>query len=152
VDDFLKLPGKLSIAGSNLRTQAVNDIVSFWSETPEVREQAGIMQLFSVYSSEKTMYVAEGRDMTTHLFSDADHKFFADCEEEEAARRRAEESGLPYDTVLKNIRERNHRDMNRTLHPLRFAPELGVIKIDNNGPLTESLEAMYAITDEKVAV
>jgi guanylate kinase len=52
-----------------LRSPEVNAVVSKWAETKVVRGQAKLIQLGLVFGSGKTMFVADGRDMTTVLFT-----------------------------------------------------------------------------------
>ncbi len=83
--------------------------------------------------------VSEGRDQGSLVFPDADVKFYLDADPAVRARRRAEqlaEAGqcaLDLQTLCDEIRERDHRDMNRPIGPLTFPR--GAIRVDT-GPLT----------------
>ena len=76
--------------------------------------------------------VADGRDMGTVVFTDAPLKVFLDAEVEERARRRfrqLQERGEPadYPAVLAALRERDARDRERTIAPLKPAPDALII-------------------------
>jgi len=72
--------------------------------------------------------VAEGRDMGTVVFPEAQKKFFLDAGVEERARRRLAEleakgATVDREKVLADIRERDERDTTREVCPLRQAPD-----------------------------
>lgn len=72
--------------------------------------------------------VADGRDMGTVVFPDANVKFFLQASAEERANRRykqLKEKGINVNlaTLLVDIEERDKRDRERTLSPLRPAPD-----------------------------
>ncbi|MEO9156242.1 MAG: (d)CMP kinase [Kofleriaceae bacterium] len=76
--------------------------------------------------------VVEGRDTGTVVFPHADAKFFLLATEDERARRRVEElrlAGKPveFDVTLEEIRERDHRDSNRDVAPMKAAGDATVI-------------------------
>lgn len=69
--------------------------------------------------------VAEGRDMTTVVFPEADHKFFLNAQPRERARRRALQEGRPesIDEIQADIERRDTLDTMRACSPLRRAPD-----------------------------
>ena len=76
--------------------------------------------------------VADGRDMGTVVFPDAPVKIFLDASAEERAKRRYKqlmEKGLAANlaTLTAEIRERDERDRNRAVSPLRPAEDALVI-------------------------
>ena len=78
--------------------------------------------------------VAEGRDTGTVVFPNAALKFFMTASLAERARRRFEElqaSGhrVTRAQVLREVRERDHRDRKRRVSPLR--PAEGAVWVDN---------------------
>ncbi|MEJ2689647.1 MAG: (d)CMP kinase [Deltaproteobacteria bacterium] len=73
-------------------------------------------------------FVAEGRDMGTVVFPDAPCKFFLDATPEERARRRtaqlAEKGEQPdRQSILAQIKKRDHDDSNRDLAPLKASAD-----------------------------
>jgi len=98
--------------------------------------------------------VAEGRDMGTVVFPDADLKFYLTCTDEERARRRWEElkeRGTPQDfeTVLAELHERDRADMTRKIAPLKV-PERAVVVDSTGWSAGETLEALHSIVREKL--
>ncbi|MGD8108950.1 (d)CMP kinase [Vibrio sp. TRT 21S02] len=72
--------------------------------------------------------VADGRDMGTVVFPQAEVKIFLDASAEERANRRLKQlqgKGLDvkFDDLLSEIQERDHRDRNRSVAPLRPAED-----------------------------
>ncbi len=83
--------------------------------------------------------VAEGRDTGTVVFPDAAWKFFLDATPEERARRRAEQlrqRGQKVDEteILAQIIRRDRDDRERTIAPLRAAPDAIRIDTTSLGP------------------
>jgi cytidylate kinase len=77
--------------------------------------------------------VMEGRDIGTAIFPDAECKFFLTAEVEVRARRRFDElvakgTDITFAAVLAQLRERDRRDQERELAPLRRAAD--AIEID----------------------
>lgn len=76
--------------------------------------------------------VAEGRDMGTVIFPDADCKFFLDAAPHERARRRVaqlREMGKPadFEAILQQIMERDQKDRTRALAPLKPAKDAIIV-------------------------
>lgn len=83
--------------------------------------------------------VADGRDMGTVVFSDACAKIFLDASPEVRAERRIKQlknQGLDanIDQITKEIRERDERDRNRAVAPLKAATDALVIDSSNLSP------------------
>ncbi len=95
--------------------------------------------------------VAEGRDMGTVIFPDADAKIFLDASPEERARRRHRElesrgDDSSFDDVLESVRERDARDRNRSSAPLVAAPD--AVQVDSGGlTVEEALERVLEIVE-----
>jgi cytidylate kinase len=82
--------------------------------------------------------VADGRDMGSIVFPDAPLKIFLTASPEERARRRHKqliEKGLTVNLadLSREIRERDHRDANRSVAPLRASDDAVVIDSTNVG-------------------
>ena len=76
--------------------------------------------------------VAEGRDMGTVVFPDAQHKFYVDASLEVRIERRFQERKNRGETISREkVREdlirRDHQDMNRSLAPLKPAKDATII-------------------------
>jgi len=79
--------------------------------------------------------VLEGRDIGTKVFPNAAHKFFLTASVAERARRRTRELAArgtpqPYETVLRELQERDDDDSNRADSPLRLGS--GSVLIDSS--------------------
>jgi cytidylate kinase len=80
--------------------------------------------------------VSEGRDTGTVVFPDAGLKIYLTASTEERARRRLAQYKKPdteFENMLKALKERDERDLNRKIDPLPSHPEaLGYMIIDNS--------------------
>lgn len=70
----------------------------------------------------------EGRDIGTKVFPNANVKIFLSASPEERAKRRQKQliekgQNVEYDTVLEDIKARDHRDSTRAIDPLRQAED-----------------------------
>jgi len=88
--------------------------------------------------------VAEGRDIGTVVFPNAEVKIFLDASAEERARRRCAElraAGRPADLseTLREMEERDKRDRERDLAPLRMAND--ALRIDSSNASADSVAA-----------
>lgn len=124
--------GKLRIDGRpgepDIRGREVTRHVSTVSAHPAVRE--AIVARQRVLGRSEPGVVAEGRDTTTVVFADADHKFFLNASPEERARRRALQEGTPerVDEILADIQRRDRTDTDREHSPLMQAED--AVRID----------------------
>jgi cytidylate kinase len=67
--------------------------------------------------------VMEGRDIGTVVYPGAQVKIYLDASPDIRAKRRVDEVGGDYETVLRDIRERDNRDATRADSPLRKAED-----------------------------
>ena len=112
-----------------IRTPEVSQAASRVSALPEVR--AALVDL-QRRAARVPGTVAEGRDMGTVIFPNAQLKVFLDADIAERARRRAEDlggAGRPgaIDEVRSQISERDARDAGRAVAPLKPATDAVVI-------------------------
>ena len=113
-----------------IRTPRVADYVSEVAAMPQVRSFVNELMRTAVQSG---IYIAEGRDLGTAVFPDADLKFFMLADVEERARRRYKERkpdnpDLTFKKVKQNIEQRDFKDSNREKDPLKKAED--AIEID----------------------
>jgi len=107
-----------------IRTPEIDANVSPYSALPAVRNA-----LLGFQRSRKEFgLVAEGRDMGTVVFPDADLKIFLTASPEQRARRRCDEraaKGEPsdYDETLRRVMERDGIDSTRDTAPLKPAED-----------------------------
>jgi cytidylate kinase len=115
-----------------IRTIEVSDRVSAVSQIPEVRER--LVRLQQAMGAEKGI-VMDGRDIGTVVFPHAELKIFMTADTEVRARRRYDElvakgDRVTLDEVRENIKKRDRADLNRTISPLRKAPD--AVVLDNS--------------------
>ncbi|MDZ5762288.1 Cytidylate kinase [Candidatus Cyrtobacter comes] len=116
---------------SHLYASHVGRFASIISSVPEVRQALFYMQRSFPVGKKGT--VIEGRDIGTVIFPDADVKVFVTAELKERARRRFVQlqnrgEKIIYESVLKDLQERDQRDEGRDCSPLQIAK--GSIVID----------------------
>jgi cytidylate kinase len=99
--------------------------------------------------------VLEGRDIGTVVYPDAELKVYLVASDEERARRRLAElvergEAASLEGVLGELRERDRRDEERAVAPLRMAE--GAIRLDTTGRTLESLvDELAALVRSAVA-
>ncbi len=130
--------------GRDLRTPEMGMLASKISALPLVRASLTRLQQQSGASGR---IVAEGRDTGTVVFPDAAWKFFLDASPEVRAYRRAEQLRSKGEMVdeqqlLAQIIQRDRDDRERTIAPLKAAPD--ALTIDSTGlPVEEVVRLMY---------
>jgi len=108
----------------------VTRAVSAVSAVPAVRER--LVALQRELASGADNVVVEGRDIGTVVLPDADVKIFLTASAETRARRRNDQNvaaGLAgdYETVLADVRRRDHLDSTRPVSPLRPAEDALIV-------------------------
>jgi CMP/dCMP kinase len=109
-----------------IRGDAVTKAVSAVSAVPAVR--ARLVDLQRELAAGPDSVVVEGRDIGTVVLPDADVKIFLTASAEVRAQRRNKQnvaSGLAddYETVLADVKRRDHLDSTRAVSPLRAADD-----------------------------
>ena len=134
-----------------IRSQEVNELVSPVATIKIVREKLADMQRNMAKSIDVIM---EGRDIGTNVFPNADVKVFLDATPEERAKRRYrqnQENGIeiPFEEILKNVKERDYIDSHREIAPLTQAPD--AVYIDSTGMTVdeEAEEVMKLIMQKR---
>jgi len=120
--------GKEDIS-SMIRSPEIDMLSSNISAVGEVRKAMTDLQR---KMAEKGRLVAEGRDMGTVVFPDAENKFFLTASPEVRAERRYRERLERGESVSKKVvegevKKRDHQDQTRTLAPLRPASDARII-------------------------
>lgn len=115
--------------GPEIRTEEVGMWASNVAVLPVVRRFLKQAQRDLATSAS---LVAEGRDMGSVVFPNAQHKFFLDADPAERAKRRAlqlRDQGQEADeaAILAQIQARDHQDRTRAEAPLRPAPDAQII-------------------------
>ena len=126
---------------SAIRTETAGNNASKVAAIPEVRE--ALLRWQRAYAKAPGL-VADGRDMGSVVFPEAAVKIFLDASAEERAERRYKqliEKGLDVNlrTLIAEIRERDERDRNRSVAPLK-APDGALVVESTNLSISEVLE------------
>jgi cytidylate kinase len=114
---------------SELRKEETGMAASKVAALPQVRE--ALLRRQRAFATAPGL-VADGRDMGTVVFTGAEVKIFLDASAEERANRRMkqlQQKGLNvrFDRLLSEIQERDDRDRNRAVAPLRPAEDALVL-------------------------
>jgi len=122
------------VAGE-IRTPEVSQMASKVSAVKIVRERMLDLQRAM---GRRGSVVAEGRDIGTVIFPEAEVKIFLDASGRERARRRYEElraagRTVDFDATLQEMEERDKRDSERDLAPLRRADDAMLIDSSSVG-------------------
>ncbi|SRR6056297_72666 len=137
----------------DIRTSYVANHVSDIASFPEVRKK---VNAFMHNLVEKNTFIADGRDLGTAVFPDADLKFYMDASIEERAERRFREmevsdSTITREHVIENLKQRDRKDQNRKADPLKKAED--AIVIDTTGKtFEEQVAEMAAIIRDKLHI
>jgi cytidylate kinase len=132
-----------------IRTPAISELASRLAALPAVRRR-----LVEIQRSlrERGPLVAEGRDLGTVVFPDAEVKIFLDADVATRAKRRASELGargfaVPLDQVREEIDRRDDRDRSRADSPLVPAEGAEVVDgttLDSEKVIAEVLRVVRA--------
>lgn len=121
------------LTNPRLRQERIGQAASVASAMPEVR--AALLEFQRKFACNPKGAVLDGRDIGTVVCPEADFKFFLTASLEARAKRRHRElSGqgieVVYDSVLEDLRERDARDSQRSVAPLK--PALDAMTIDTS--------------------
>lgn len=136
---------------SKLRNAAVAENVSKVAAMPRVRSFVNALMRRTV--SEGT-YIAEGRDLGTAVFPDAEVKFFMQASTDERVKRRFSElqeanTDITLEEVRKNILRRDETDSKRESDPLKKASDAIVLDTTET-TFDEQVQKICMIIKEKV--
>lgn len=131
------------LEATNLRTPEVAQAASRVAAIPEVR--AALVDFQRAFARRSGGAVLDGRDIGTVICPEAEAKLFVTASAEVRAKRRFDElagKGLAedFDQVLRDVKERDARDMNRADAPLKPAEDAVIIDTSDL-----SIEAAVAV-------
>ena len=155
IDIEMKEDGRIFLNGEEvtkrIRENDVNEFVSPISVLKVVRDK--LLEIQRKIAKGKNV-IMEGRDIGTVVFPNADVKIYLDASPEERATRRMkqnQEKGIEtsYEEVLRNIIDRDKRDSNREIAPLKRADD--AIYIDSTNMTIEEVarDIMKIVNDKK---
>ncbi|WP_019122480.1 (d)CMP kinase [Brevibacillus massiliensis] len=124
---------------AEIRTPEVSNGSSIVASLGKVREQ--MLHLQRELARQGSV-VMDGRDIGTHVLPDADVKIFLTASLEERAKRRVDELhakgyDAEYETLLAELEERDRRDSERSVAPLRRAKDAHLV--DTTGKSIEEV-------------
>lgn len=136
---------------SFLRTEAVGNMASVSSANPEVRKR--LLNLQRKLAANMSV-VMDGRDIGTTILPEADVKIYLTASSHTRAERRYLEltdKGVPcsMDQIQKDIEERDERDMNREISPLKKAKD-AVMVDSSNMTIDEVVQNILQICEKKM--
>lgn len=143
------------LAGENvndyLRTPEVSDMASRTSVNGDVRVK--LVQLQQELARRQNV-VMDGRDIGTVVLPDAQVKIFLTASVEVRAMRRylelmENDESADIDKIKAQIKERDERDMNRAISPLKQADD-AVLVDTSELTVDEVVERILSIIDEKI--
>ena len=143
------------LAGENvnayLRTPQVSDMASRTSVNGDVR--AKLVELQQELARRQNV-VMDGRDIGTVVLPDARVKIFLTASVQVRAKRRylelmEKDGSADFKEIEAQIRERDERDMNRPISPLKQAED-AVLVDTSDMTIDEVVEKILAIIDEKI--
>ncbi|MDH2999967.1 cytidylate kinase [Chelonobacter oris] len=154
---FIPQDGKVSVflngedVSAEIRTEAAGNNASKVASFPKVR--SALLQRQRDFCCEKGL-IADGRDMGTVVFPQAQAKIFLDAAAEERANRRfkqLQQKGITadYDQILAEIKQRDFRDRNREIAPLKAAED--AFLLDSTAlSISEVVEKALQYIDQRI--
>ena len=112
-----------------IRTNEISSLASKVSKDKEIREKLVDLQR---KLADKVSCVMEGRDITSVVLKDAEHKFYLDANPRVRAKRRLndlkdKDSKITLDELIAEIEERDKRDKTRENSPLQITKDSNYI-------------------------
>jgi cytidylate kinase len=103
---------------------------------------------------EDGVYIADGRDLGTAVFPDAELKFFMQASLEARAQRRYDEAikadpSVQLSEIKENLKKRDHIDSSRKADPLRQAEDAIVVDTTNKS-FEEQIQQIIDIIQNKL--
>jgi CMP/dCMP kinase len=155
--DFEAARGKMlvSIDGQDV-TEAIRDSdltakVRYAAAAPRVRDR--LVQMQRAFAARRPRIVTEGRDQGTVVFPDAEVKFYLTADAAERARRRKAELdakgvGADLQQIQLAIEARDRSDENRTVGPLKPAPDAILVDTTHRG-ISEVVKQIFRYVEER---
>ena len=136
---------------SDIRSPEMDMLASSVSAVKEVRKAMTALQQ---KIGSRGGLVAEGRDMGTVVFPEADHKFFITASPEVRVERRYKEridrgETISLEEVAKKLRDRDEQDITRNVAPLEPAPDAKIIDTTSLTPNQVVAMMLSVITNDQ---
>ncbi len=145
--DAVKVVLEGEVVTNDIRTQECSNAASKIAAFPRVRE--ALLRRQRAFQTEPGL-IADGRDMGTVVFPNAPVKIFLTASAEERAERRYNQLrdkgfDVKIDRLLAEVKERDDRDMNRAVAPLKPADD--ALVVDTTGI---NIEKVLEIVSEHI--
>ena len=133
----MRLDGKILLNGrdvtNHINTKNVTGKVSIYSAVPSIRKVLLEIQRNIVSNRDA---VVEGRDIGTKVFPDAEIKFFFTADIKTRAKRRQKDflacgEKITIESLIDDIKNRDYKDSNRNISPLKRSEDAIVIDTTN---------------------
>lgn len=101
--------------------------------------------------AKQSALILDGRDIGTYVLPESPYKFYIDASVDVRARRRWKQKNLPesdYQQVYDDLVERDRRDRDRTIAPLKIADDATIID-NTNLNAEETVSEMQRVLEEK---
>lgn len=136
---------------ADIRLHIISEYASKVSAIPEVRKF--LLQMQRNIASSNNI-VMDGRDIGTVVLPKAELKIFLTASAEVRAKRRYQEllkknQVVDYDTILKDIIDRDNRDMTREIAPLKVADDAIVVDTSDLN-FEQSVQAILDLIKERI--
>ena len=138
------------IIDSLLYNEKIGIAASIVSKVPQVRESMYNLQHSCVQGNG---LIANGRDMGTEVFKDAQLKIYITAEIDIRARRRFEElldkgDDVQYHDIYNSIKKRDDSDINRAISPLKIPKNAHILDTSHLKPdaIVDKIINLYTIT------
>ena len=130
----------------NIYSEKVNKYVSILSSIASVRDKMVIIQR---EVAKNNNIVCEGRDIGTVVFPDADYKFYFKADLQSRVNRRyldikPKDSSITKKYLKEMIKDRDYKDLNRKISPLRKA-EGAILVVTTNMKIEEQIDYICSV-------
>ena len=148
--EFARNLDPADLARDDLRGREAGELASRVAVHPQVR--TALVDFQRAFAATAPGAVLDGRDIGTVICPDAQVKIFVTASPEVRARRRTDELAakgrdVDYARILEETRERDQRDSNRAVAPLKPADDAAVLdtsRLDRNAALSAALAIVTA--------
>lgn len=131
-DDYIVTIGGEDVTDL-LRTEKIGQLASIVSANADIRNLANVFQRAFLTLPANSGYqgaILDGRDSGREILPHAPFKFYLDCSMEVKANRRCKQTGEKYEDIMQSFYERDMREKERNVAPLK--PADGAHEIDTS--------------------
>lgn len=146
-----KMFGNGSDVTKYLKRDNIDAAVGLIAKQPIVRKRVSEFEHKTIKTYEGGL-VMNGRVIGTVIMPEADIKFYITASAKtRAERRHKEQPEIQFESVLKDIEDRDYEDLNRKIDPMKIAKDAIVVENDNM-TLNETVQFLYDEVMKKLNV